>query len=122
MIKGVNRQMIEVTQTDSPFYERALFVVKPEYAGESYEALHREAIQVMERLGAPSAFRRRNKALFWGPAAGSRRFGGSGNRSSGGGAVACRITVCFCPKNGKDRHKKETLLIWIIGGALAALP
>ena len=52
MIKGVNRQMIEVTQTDSPFYERALFVVKPEYAGESYEALHREAIQVMERLGA----------------------------------------------------------------------
>ena len=65
MIKGVNRQMIEVTQTDSPFYERALFVVKPEYAGESYEALHREAIQVMERLGAPSAFRRRNKALFW---------------------------------------------------------
>ena len=108
MIKGVNRQMIEVTQTDSPFYERALFVVKPEYAGESYEALHREAIQVMERLGAPSA--------------GSRRFGGSGNRSSGGGAVACRITVCFCPKNGKDRHKKETLLIWIIGGALAALP
>ena len=53
MIKGVNRQMIEVTQTDSPFYERALFVVKPEYAGESYEALHREAIQVMERLGAP---------------------------------------------------------------------
>ena len=72
MIKGVNRQMIEVTQTDSPFYERALFVVKPEYAGESYEAL--------------------------------------------------RITVCFCPKNGKDRHKKETLLIWIIGGALAALP
>ena len=112
MIKGVNRQMIEVTQTDSPFYERALFVVKPEYAGESYEALHREAIQVMERLGAPSAFRRRNKALF----------GGSGNRSSGGGAVACRITVCFCPKNGKDRHKKETLLIWIIGGALAALP
>ena len=98
MIKGVNRQMIEVTQTDSPFYERALFVVKPEYAGESYEALHREAIQVMERLGAPSAFRRRNKALFWGLRLGAAGFGGSGNRSSGGGAVACRITVCFCEK------------------------
>lgn len=88
MIKGVNRQMIEVTQTDSPFYERALFVVKPEYAGESYEALHREAIQVMERWA-----RRRRSAgetsVVLGPAAGSRRFGGSGNRSSGGGAVAC---------------------------------
>ena len=74
MIKGVNRQMIEVTQTDSPFYERALFVVKPEYAGESYEALHREAIQVMERLetrrcsGAcgwePPLWRER-ESLFW---------------------------------------------------------
>ena len=76
MIKGVNRQMIEVTQTDSPFYERALFVVKPEYAGESYEAL--EAIQVMERLGAPSAFRRRNKALFWGLRLGAAALGGAG--------------------------------------------
>ena len=78
MIKGVNRQMIEVTQTDSPFYERALFVVKPEYAGESYEALHREAIQVMERLGAPSALRRRNKALFWGLRLGAAALAGAG--------------------------------------------
>ena len=69
-------------------------------------------------VGVPQA----KQGVGLGPAAGSRRFGGSGNRSSGGGAVACRITVCFCPKNGKDRHKKETLLIWIIGGALAALP
>ena len=76
MIKGVNRQMIEVTQTDSPFYERALFVVKPEYAGD--EALHREAIQVMERLGAPSAFRRRNKALFWSLRLGAAALAGAG--------------------------------------------
>ena len=58
MIKGVNRQMIEVTQTDSPF--------------------HREAIQVMERLGAPSAFRRRNKALFWGLRLGAAALAGAG--------------------------------------------
>ena len=53
MIKGVNRQMIEVTQTDSPFYERALFVVKPE-------------------------FRRRNKALFWGLRLGAAALAGAG--------------------------------------------
>ena len=100
--------MIEVTQTDSPFYERALFVVKPEYAGESYEALHREAIQVMERLGAPSAFRRRNKALFWGLRLGALLWR---ERESlfGGGAVACRITVCFCLKQeGIDIKKKPS--------------
>ena len=78
MIKGVNRQMIEVTQTDSPFYERALFVVKPEYAQESYEILHREATQVMERLGAPSAFRKKNKVLFWGLRLGAAALVGAG--------------------------------------------
>lgn len=78
MIKGVNRQMIEVTQTDSPFYERALFVVKPEYAQKSYETLHREATQVMERLEAPSAFRKKNKILFWGLRLGAAALAGAG--------------------------------------------
>ena len=78
VIKGVNRQMIEVTQTNSPFYERALFVVKPEYTQESYEALHREATQVLESLGAPSAFRRKNKVLFWGVRLGAAALAGAG--------------------------------------------
>jgi hypothetical protein len=33
MIKGVNRQVVEVCQTDSVYFERILFFVKPEYYG-----------------------------------------------------------------------------------------
>lgn len=32
MIKGINRQVVEVSQPDSEYFERILFFVKPEYA------------------------------------------------------------------------------------------
>ena len=107
MIKGVNRQMIEVTQTDSPFYERALFVVKPEYAGESYEALHREAIQVMERLGAPSAFRRRNKALFWGLRLGAAALAGAGIALLAVALLPVGLQYASARKTGRTDIKKK---------------
>ena len=35
MIKGVNRQVVEVSETDCDYFERILFFVKPEYASVS---------------------------------------------------------------------------------------
>ena len=35
MIKGVNRQVIEITQTKCEYFEKVLFFVKPEYAATS---------------------------------------------------------------------------------------
>ncbi len=35
MVKGVNRQVVEVSQTQSEYFERILFFVKPEYAAMS---------------------------------------------------------------------------------------
>lgn len=35
MIKGINRQVVEVKETGSDCFERILFFVKPEYAGMS---------------------------------------------------------------------------------------
>ncbi len=32
MIKGINRQVVEVNDTDCDYFERILFFVKPEYA------------------------------------------------------------------------------------------
>ena len=32
MIKGINRQVVEVNETDCDYFERILFFVKPEYA------------------------------------------------------------------------------------------
>lgn len=57
MIKGVNRQMIEVTHTGSPYFERAFLVVRvgsqpPE------ENLHRQAEKVVEQAGTYAGLRR----------------------------------------------------------------
>ena len=35
MIKGINRQVVEVKETGSEYFERILFFVKPEYASVS---------------------------------------------------------------------------------------
>ena len=35
MIKGINRQVVEVRETGSDYFERILFFVKPEYASVS---------------------------------------------------------------------------------------
>lgn len=35
MIKGVNHQVVEVSETDCDYFERILFFVKPEYASVS---------------------------------------------------------------------------------------
>jgi hypothetical protein len=65
VIKGVNRHVIEVTETENEYYERALLVVKPEYASVERELLEKEARKVLKELGAPSAIRRRNRFLYW---------------------------------------------------------
>ena len=43
MIKGINRSIIEVLDTGSVYYERALLVIKPEYASAQRELLEQEA-------------------------------------------------------------------------------
>lgn len=59
MIKGINRQVIEVTDTGSIYYERAILVVKPQFVSASKELLDREAKVVINGMKAPSAINRR---------------------------------------------------------------
>ena len=35
MIKGVNRQVIEISETDCEYFERVMFFVKPEFVNVS---------------------------------------------------------------------------------------
>ncbi|MBQ5840382.1 MAG: hypothetical protein IIW40_00330 [Clostridia bacterium] len=49
MIKGVNRQMIEVTHTGSPYFERAFLVVRGDGSPTSEEGLHRLAEKVVRQ-------------------------------------------------------------------------
>lgn len=57
MIKGINHTMIEVNETGSEYYERALLIIKPEYASVQRTVLENEAKKMLKELDAPSAIR-----------------------------------------------------------------
>lgn len=63
MIKGINRSIIEVHDTGSLYYERALLVIKPEYACAQREVLEKEAKKLLENMGEPSSLKYGNKKL-----------------------------------------------------------
>ena len=76
MIKGVNRQVVEITQTDCEYFERILFFVKPEYTSVS-EGKLRERASLMSHADKPPATRVRHRmrsALYLAAAA----FAGAG--------------------------------------------
>lgn len=53
MIKGINRQVVEVNDTGNECFEKILFFIKPEYAGMS-EGKIRERAGLIAK-GTPSA-------------------------------------------------------------------
>ncbi len=57
MIKGINRSIIEVCETGNEYYERAILIVKPEYASVQRAILEEEARKMVRELDVPSAFR-----------------------------------------------------------------
>lgn len=65
MIRGVNRHIIEITDTGSAYYERALLVIKPEYANAERILLEKEASKVLRSMGAPSSLKRRSRLFYW---------------------------------------------------------
>lgn len=44
MIKGVNKQVLEVTNTENPYFEKIIFFVKPEYVNADREKLKKKRI------------------------------------------------------------------------------
>lgn len=58
MIKGVNKQFIEVNDTGSRYFERALLVIRPEFTSLPYEKLKGEAKRAIGRMGEPESARR----------------------------------------------------------------
>lgn len=47
MIKGVNRQVLEIHDTGTKYFEKALFFVKPEYSALSEKRLNEKALQAL---------------------------------------------------------------------------
>lgn len=63
MIRGVNRQVIEVKQTGSIYFERALLVINPVFSDVTKDVLETEARRVIEELGPPSGPRGKIKMI-----------------------------------------------------------
>lgn len=55
MLKGVNRQVVDIPQPESAYFERAIFFVKPEYAGMSESRLRAKADEMVKNVCAPPA-------------------------------------------------------------------
>ena len=53
MLKGVNKQVLEIAETENSFFEKAIFFVKPEYSGMSEGRLRESAHKEMKNAGKP---------------------------------------------------------------------
>lgn len=65
MIKGINHKVIEVTDTDSVYYERAWLLVSPQYEEAEEAVLRREAKKLLSAIGTPSSIKGRRTFWYW---------------------------------------------------------
>lgn len=65
MIKGISRQIVEITGTNSPYFERAFLVVRPACADEAEELLHDEADRVLQSQDGYTGLRRARQRRHW---------------------------------------------------------
>ena len=63
MIKGVNRQVLEITNTENTYFERVIFFVKPEYGNEDRAKLKKEAENYASSAGKPPKSRKTKKEI-----------------------------------------------------------
>ncbi len=57
MIKGINRQVIEVTETGNAYFERALLVVRPSYRDDDESRQREEARRMVHAACGYSGMR-----------------------------------------------------------------
>lgn len=71
MIKGVNRQVVEITKPSCEYFERVVFFVKPEFSSVSQGTLRERADIMANEAGSPPATKIRRRfigflrALLW---------------------------------------------------------
>ncbi len=64
MIKGVQHRIIEIRQTDDPYFERALLFVREDYRSLSEENLQKNGEQFVKHAGTYTGLRR-DRAMCW---------------------------------------------------------
>ncbi|MCD7871995.1 MAG: hypothetical protein LUG21_01560, partial [Clostridiales bacterium] len=63
MIKGVNKQVLEVTNTENPYFEKIIFFVKPEYVNCDREKLKSEAHRFAKNAAKPPKSRKSKRVI-----------------------------------------------------------
>lgn len=69
MIKGISRQIVEVTDTTNPYFERAFLVVRTQCADMSQTHISQEAHRLLQSQKAYSGLRRARRRALWSRAA-----------------------------------------------------
>lgn len=64
MIKGVNKQILEVTNTDSPYFEKIIFFVRPESQKLDEQKLRSEAVKLSKIKAKPPRQRRTMRQII----------------------------------------------------------
>lgn len=61
MIKGINKQVLEIIETNNGYFEKALFFVKPEFSGYSESKLRELAQNELNSAAVPPKQRPKQK-------------------------------------------------------------
>lgn len=66
MVKGVNRQVLEIHETGCEYFEKALFFVRPEYSAEGDTKLKGKALKSINNFtGVPKTRKQKVKSGFF---------------------------------------------------------
>ncbi len=63
MIKGINKQILEVTNTESPYFEKIIFFVRPTSQSVSENKLQEEAEKLSQKIKKPPKEKRSTKQI-----------------------------------------------------------
>lgn len=66
MVKGVNRQVLEIHETGCEYFEKALFFVRPEYSAENEGKLKGSALKsIRKSAGIPKTRKQKMKSRVY---------------------------------------------------------
>ena len=64
MLKGINRQVLEIHDTGTQYFEKALLFVKPEYVNLGEESLREKFLNAFSGSTVPVSRKSRARSLF----------------------------------------------------------
>lgn len=64
MIKGINKQILEVTATESPYFDKIIFFVRPQAQSTNEQILKNEAEKISKEIRKPPKCKKTKAQIF----------------------------------------------------------